>query len=328
MRVTPHRIRSLRPIRRCSPAIVVAAAFTALLGAGQGWTAPAGTGSADEQAAIEQYVAKLKALFETRIVPDLRRGIVKIAASRPPGLTISVTEDPSPYKIGARVDPDGRLSVQLTLSYTTMHDAALDAAALSSVLHRPRDLGPYLIYQLRIVHENYGHRARGEGTRHAMTFAEFIGLDPNVTRTIYAQPEWRASRDEAEAQSLGWTVAYLLARVDPKLSGALPIPSSRAGTAAARLAAASDWFPVPPFATALELADVTRSPSGDGESRTLLCPAALMMESGLAALHGDAVWRARLKTDSALQKQATHIQEQIAEMRHDGGCASAGVAPL
>jgi hypothetical protein len=278
--------------------------------------------AAEEQAGPEQYVANLRALLENRIVPALRRAIVETAVSRPPSLTVEVTEDPSPYDVGAKLDADGSLKVRLTLGYTTMHDAALDAVMLSAPLHRSLALRPYLIYQLLTARENYAHRARGEPTRHAMTFAEFAGLDPDVIRSVYAKREWRISRDHIEVESLGWIVAYLLVRADPKLGGTLSFPTSPEGAAAARLAAASDWFPVPPFATAFQLADVVRSPERNWDGRALLCRAALFMESGVTAFKVNARWRARLQQDEPLQRRLATIRSDIAEMRRDGGCTS------
>src|SRR5687767_4272034 len=77
------------------------------------------------------------------------------------GLTIEVTEDPSPYDIGARIDADGALIARLSIGYLTMHDAALDAVTLSDALQRPRELRPYLMYQLQLAHDNQQRRARG-----------------------------------------------------------------------------------------------------------------------------------------------------------------------
>jgi hypothetical protein len=279
--------------------------------------------AAEEQAAAEHYVANLRTLVERQIVPALRRGIVATAASRPTSLTVEVTEDPSPYNVGARLDSDGSLKVRLSLGYTTMHDAALDAAMLSATLHRSQALRPYLIYQLLTARENYANRARGEPTRHAMTFAEFAALDPEAIRPVYAQREWRAARDHIEVESLGWTVAHLLARADPKLGGTPSFPTSPAGAAAARLAAASGWFPVPPFATAFQLADVMRSPQRSWDARALLCRAALFMESGVATFKTDVRWRERLQQDEPLQGRLAAIRSDIADMRRDGGCTTA-----
>jgi hypothetical protein len=280
--------------------------------------------AAEEQAAAEQYVANLHALLEERVVRALRRAIVETAASRPSSLSVEVTEDPSPYNVGAKLDADGSLKVRLTLGYTTMHDAALDAVMLSAPLHQSQALRPYLVYQLLTARENYARRARGEPARRAKTFAEFAGLDRDVIRPVYARREWRAERDRVEVESLGWIVAYLLARADPKLGGSLSFPTSPPGRAAARLAAASDWFPVPPFATAFQWADVVRSPVRAWDGGALLCRAALFMESGVAAFKVDGRWQARLQQDESLQSRLAKIRSDIIEMRRDARCTSTG----
>jgi hypothetical protein len=279
----------------------------------------------EEQAAAERYVVQLRTLLETSIVPGLRRGILLVAATRPPKLTVEVSDDPSPYNVGAEFNVDGTFTVRLSLGYMTMHDAALDAVALSAVLRNPGSLRRYLIYQLQVARENYWHRAVGATPRHAMTFAEYIGLDRLAVQAIYSRGDWRESRNRVEAESLGWAIAYLLVRADSRLGGALPLASDQPGTATARLAAASGWFPVPPFATALHLAEVTRGPAEALDERALLCRATLLMENGIAGLNADANWRERLERDAVLQGRVTEIRTQIAAVRHDSECVSAEV---
>lgn len=275
-----------------------------------------------EEEAAAQYVANLKRLLETSVVPNIKRGILNTAASRPHALTVEVTNDPSPYNVGAKVDLDGSLTVRLSLGYLTMHDAALDAVALSGVLQRPRELRRYLIYQLHLAHENYWRRTRGARAEHAMTFAEFVGLDLKVTQAIYAQPQWLTSRNRVQADSLGWTVAYLLVRADSKLAGMSPGQTARDGAGAARLAIASDWFPVPPVATALGIAAIEHSAAAAFDERALLCRAAGLMEAGVAGMRANTQWRSQVQQDANLQRRVGEIWSQIATMQRDGGCAS------
>lgn len=273
-----------------------------------------------EEEAATQYATNLKRLLEERIVPALTHGIVEISSSRPKTLTIDVTDDPSPYNVGANLASDGALRVRLSIGYTTMHDAALDAVALSAVLGSPSALRRYLVYQLRLAHQNYWRRAKGSRPRPARTFAEFVRLDPNVTQRIFAQPEWRAARDRVQVDSLGWVIAHLLVRANPKLAGDLSSSALRNGIGAARLAAASGWFPVPPMATALDVAAIERSPGAPFDEHAVLCRAADLMDAGVAVL--------RTSTDSRGHQgdfdaaRLAEIREQIAKMRQDGQCAS------
>lgn len=275
---------------------------------------------AEEQAAAARYIASLRTLIATQIVPSLERGILSTANSRPSHLTVNVTDDPSPFAIGARLDSSGSPIVRLSLGYTTMHDAALDAAALAAVLHRPRELRRYLIYQLRLARENERRSGRGEVRRHAMTFAEFIKLDPKAAQTIFAQPQWKRSRERVQARSLGWTIADRLVRADPELAGMPRSPTTNHGDAAARLMAASGMFPVPPFPTALGLAEIDRPAASTGNERTMLCDAAGLMESGIRTLQLNDLWRARLAQDTQLQREVSAIRKQIADMKRDGHC--------
>lgn len=267
--------------------------------------------------AAAQYVANLRRLLETRVLPDLQRGILETASSRPPALTLDMTDDPSPYNVESNVTPDGSLSVRLSLGYVTLHDAALDAVALSAVLNNPRDLNRYLLYQLRLAHENHRRRAQGAGAHRAKTFADFIGLEPQITQRIFAQREWRLSRDRVQVDSLGWTVAHLLVRADPKLAGSAPLPR---GAGAARLAAASGWFPVPPVATALEMAVIARSPAALFDARAALCDAAGLMDAGISAIRSSSSGR-----DAGAQSRIAEIRAQTDRMRRDGQCASGAV---
>ena len=279
----------------------------------------------EQQAAADRYVAQLRALLATWIVPGLRRGILRTAGSRPPALTVEVTDDPAPYSVGVKIDADGSLTVRLSLGYMTMHDAALDAVALSAVMRRPRGLREYLFYQLQVARENYRRRAGDEVPRHAMVFAEYVSLDPDEMQPMYARRDWRGSRARVEVESLGWAIAYLLIRADARLGGTPPLSLPQDGRAAANLAASSGWFPVPPFATALQLAEITRGPAAAWDERALLCRTALLIEDGVAGLHADATWHERIGQDAVLQGRVAEISSQIAALRHDGACVSAVV---
>ncbi len=282
-------------------------------------------GSADateERAAAARYISNLKTVVANRIVPGLQRAILSRAVIRPRTLTVEVTDDPSPYSVGAHVGSDQSLTVRLSLGYLTMHDAALDAAGVAAALNRPRELREYLAYQLRIAQDNSARRARHEPTERAMPFAEFAGLDPKTIQALFAQRDWRARRDRVQIDSLGWVVAYFLIRVEPRLAGMPQSAGIRDGEGAARLAAASGWFPVPPFATAFELSAIDRWTTTSPNERALLCRAAYLMEAGLAVTHANTQWRSRLKQEASLQSELAEIQEQIRQMRRDGSCAS------
>ena len=77
------------------------------------------------------------------------------------------------------------------------------------------------------------------------------------------------------------SVALLLARSDVKLAG---LPSGTPpSTAAARLAAAAGFFPVPPFATAFHLAALVSPSRARRDERALVCLAADAMAAGISA---------------------------------------------
>ena len=268
--------------------------------------------SPTEPESAAQYVTGVRRLLETRILPNLQRGIVEISSSRPPALTLEMTDNPSPYNIRSEVKPDGSLIVQLSIGYIALHDAALDAVALSKVLNNPRDLNRYLLYQLRLARENHRRRAQGMSAHRASSFAEFIRLKPQVAQRIFAQREWRLARDRVQADSVGWVVAHLLVRTDPKLAGVAPLPAG-AGAGAARLAAASGWFPVPPVATALGIAAVERSPATSFDEQVAICDAADLMEEGISVLSSG---------DASAQTPIAEIRAQVARMRREGRCTS------
>lgn len=324
-------LNTAQSVWRLSPTIVLAGLLSSMPGsisdanAGDPHPATAFADMSEEQAAAKRYVARVTSLLATRIVPGLRRGILRVAASRPSALTVEVIDDPSPYRVGVKLDAAGSLTVRLSLGYLTMHDAALDAVALSAVMRGPRDLCGYLLYQLQVARENYRRRAQREAPRHAMTFAEFAGLDPMMAQAIYAQDNWRASRERVEVESLGWAIAYLLVRADAKLGRTPQSPITQDGAAATRLAAASGWFPVPPFATALHLAEITQAPTDAWDERALLCRAIRLTDSGVASLRADATWAQRLEQDAVLKSRVADIRSQIATMRHDRGCVPAEV---
>ena len=284
------------------------------------------TNSADEQAAFERYISAYKVLIETKIVPGLKRGILSTATSRPRTLNVEVTDDPSPYHFSARADPDGSLAVHLPLGYLTLHDAALDAVGIAAALNRPRELRQYLVYQLRLAEINRGRRAQHQPTLRAKKFAEFAGLDPVVVQGLFAQRDWAEKRHQVQIQSLGWVVAYLLVQADPRLAG-LPQPvTANRDAGAARLALASGWFPVTPFATAFGLSGIEAAKSTPQNAPALLCRAAQMMESGLAIANTNIQALTQIEREGSLEAELAGIREQIRRIRQESHCQSGVVA--
>lgn len=281
----------------------------------------------DKEEAAQRFVAHLDAVIAGSIVPGIRRGILAKSTTRPPALRVEVTEDPSPYHMSARADPDGTLRVRLSLGYVTMHDAALDAVALSASLHRPAQRMSYLSYQLALARENEQRQASGNHRYRAMSFAQFAHLDDKSKEALFSQESFQRERAQIEVNSLGCVVAYLLARLDPRLAGESPSALARDGRAAAALAAASGWFPVPPIATALGLAEVVPAPSQNAE-QSQICRAAGLREEGVQVLKFTQPWSSRLERDPALQHQVVAIESDIATMRHDGDCRLAIAAAL
>lgn len=112
-----HQSRFGLPAARRLALSVAATLFATSLGsvssAGTPEGAPAQAEVTEEEAGAH-YVSNLRRALETHLLPALRAGIMRVATSKPPSLTIDVTDDPSPYHIGARVAPDGSLSVRLS----------------------------------------------------------------------------------------------------------------------------------------------------------------------------------------------------------------------
>jgi hypothetical protein len=284
--------------------------------------------ASDEGEAARRFVAHLEAVIAESIVPGIRRGVLAKSTTRRPALRVEVTDDPSPYHVGARVDSDGSMRVRLSLGYVTLHDAALDAVALSASLNRPEQLRIYLSYQLALARANEHRQASGSRRYRAMSFAEFARLDGKDTEALFSQDSFQRKRAQVEVNSLGWVVAYLLVKLDPRLAGASSSVLTRDGRAAATLAAASGWFPVPPVATALGLAEVAPAASSQGAQQSHLCRAARLIEEGVQILKVSPPWSSRLKRDAALQRQVAAIESDVARMRHDGKCTSAIAAAL
>lgn len=288
----------------------------------------AGDEPTEESVAAERYVANLKALISRSIVPGIRRGVLAISVARPPALFVEVTADPSPYHVGSSTDSNGALHVRLSLGYVTMHDAALDAVALSAALDRPGDLRSYLTYQLVLARANEHRQAIGQPRRRAMDFARFARLDPKTTQALLSRGSIRREREKAEMNSLGWVVAYLLVKLDSRLAGDSAAGLIRDGRGAANLAAASGWFPAPPLATALGLAEVVPSTSAPAGKQSSLCRAANLMEAGVDSLKASEPWRSRLEGEPALQRGVAAIQSDVTQMRHDGDCVMGIAASL
>ena len=282
----------------------------------------------DEGEAARRFIARLEALIANAIVPGIRRGVLAKSTARPPALRVEVTDDPSPYHVGAHVDSDGTLQVRLSLGYVTMHDAALDAVALSAALERREQLRSYLSYQLALARENERRQAAGNPRYRAMSFAQFARIDGKTAESLYRQDSFQRERAQIEVNSLGWVVAYLLVRVDPRLAGASASTSARDGRAAATLAAASGWFPVPPIATALGLAEVSPAAKSQGADRNELCRTADLLEGGVQVLKVSEPWSSRWGSDAALQRQVTAIESDVARMRDEGNCTPAVATAL
>lgn len=276
-------------------------------------------GTPEDARAAAQYVSNVRRVLESRVLPALRAGIMSVATSKPPALAVDVTDDPSPYHIGARAGADGSLTVRLSIGYLTMHDAALDAVAMSTVMQRREDLRRYLMYQLHLAWRNELQRVRNEPAEGALAFAQFQGIDAKDAQAVYSRPEWHALRDGIETESLGWVVAQLLAQVDPAVSGPASQRAAHDGTGAARLANASGWFPVPPLATALGMAAIERSTAAPFDERALLCRAAQLMEAGTLSVRVNNS-RPPSDRDAKLRNRLDDIRKQIAGMRREGRC--------
>lgn len=312
-RIRPSAARLLRGL--CAAALAVHLVLPRAVAQEEGLT---------EEEASAQYVSNLRRLLEHRVLPDLTRGILEISASRPPALTVDVTSDASPYSIGSDVASDGSLIVRLSVGYLTLHDAALDAVALPSVLDNPQALNRYLMYQLGLARENRRRGTQGGTSRRAKTFAEFIGLNSQVARRIVTERAWRLSRDRIEVESVGWVVAHLLVRADPQIAGTA---RGASGAGAARLAAASGWFPVPPIATALGIAAIERSSVAPFEEHAVLCDAASLMAAGLSAMSASTQARAT-EPDATASSRLTDIHAQIVRLRRHGRCAADAVTVM
>ena len=89
------------------------------------------------------------------------------------------------------------------------------------------------------------------------------------------------------------------------------------------MAAASGWFPVPPVATALGIAEIERSGTAFDE-RALLCRAAQLVEAGVVHVSTNTPEGLGPEHDDVLQKRIAEIRAQIANMRRDGACAPDG----
>lgn len=268
--------------------------------------------------AAQNYLSNTQRLLENQILPSIKRGILKVSTVHPPALGIVIIDDPSPFHIAAVADKQGAILVRISLGYLAMHDAALDAAGLAGVLHRQEDFRRYLRYQLTLARENEIRTKRGQRRVHTKAFGEFLNLEPDAVQAIYAQPQWRKDRQDIGADSLGWTVAYLLALHDPKLSGdSGDLPTS---LSAAKLADASGMFPAPPFSTAYQLGEVTNPAPAEPSERRLLCRAADLLESGNAVLKASGDWRSRAAADERLRIRIEKLGEDVSHMRRDARC--------
>lgn len=279
----------------------------------------------DSQVTAEEagrrYLSNKQQLFEAKLVPSLERGMLSISTARPPTLSVWVTEDLSPYHISAKFGANGALIVRLSLGYLTMHDAALDAVAIAGPSKNSKALRSYLRYQLELARSNDRRTAANEPRDRAKSFAEFARLEPKSVQALFDQPQWRAERDRAEMDSLGWTIAFLLVGLDSRNAGVpAAVPQS---TAAARLAAASGFFPAPPFATAFQMADIIRPRGEKPDERVQVCRAADFMAAGGSAVAASREWQERLSQNAKLRDQVIRLDSEVKRMRRDGRCEKA-----
>src|SRR5258706_14576 len=75
---------------------------------------------------------------------------------------------------------DGTSNVAVRSGFPTDLRAGSDGVELLAAVRRSAAFRPYLMYQLLTARENDADRAGGEPALHAMTFAEFAGLGPDV----------------------------------------------------------------------------------------------------------------------------------------------------
>jgi hypothetical protein len=269
--------------------------------------------------AARDFVVNAQRVLELQLMPKMKEGIVRLTTTHPSSLGIFITEDPSPYHLAVTADKRGAINVQISLGYLAMHDAALDAVALSSALNRPQELRKYLRYQLAMARKNEVLTKQGSARLRVKTFAQFMNLKQSVIQAIYSQPQWQRDRQVVGADSLGWVLSYLLVRHDRRLSGdSVAIPAS---ASAAKLAGAAGFFPAPPFSTAYQLEEVTNPGQQDPPDRQLLCRAADFLDAGVSLLKSEQAWQLRAADNEALRTRIQKLREDVARMQRDARCA-------
>lgn len=269
--------------------------------------------------AARDFVVNAQRVLESQVMPKMKEGIVQLTTTHPSSLGIFITEDPSPYHLAVTADKRGAINVQISLGYLAMHDAALDAIALSSALNRRQELRKYLRYQLAMARKNEALTKQGSARLRVKTFAEFLSLKQSVVQAVYSQPQWQKERQVVGADSLGWVVSYLLVRHDRRLSGdSVAIPAS---ASAAKLAGVSGFFPAPPFSTAYQLEDITNPGQQDPPDRRLLCRAADFVDAGVLVLRSEQEWQLRAAESEALRTRIQKLRDDVARMRRDARCA-------
>ena len=317
-----HRGRGSKPhnVRSTSRAVAALTTFLLTFSLGVCGTENSAAAGSESQAsdAARDYLANAQRVLESQVVPKVKQGILALATTRPPSLGVFITEDPSPYHLAVTSDKGGAIVVKISLGYLAMHDAALDAIALSSTLNRSQELRKYLRYQLAIARENEALTKQGRARLRAKTFAEFLNLTQSVLQSIYSQPQWQRERQVVGADSLGWVVSYLLARHDRRLSGdSVAIPAS---ASAATLAGTAGFFPAPPFSTAYQLEEVTNPGQQSPPDRRLLCRAADFVDAGVLVLTSEQ-WQHRAAENEALRIRIQKLRDDVARMRRDARCA-------
>jgi hypothetical protein len=274
----------------------------------------------DRAVAAEHYLRQLEQLLSDRIVPGLSRAILATARSRPSGLEVRLTREPSAYAVGAAT-VDSRLLVELSLDYVLLHDAALDGAALAVTFNRPAEFDRYLRYL--VVSARAGRRwADGSaGPARAVTFAEFARLPSRAVRSTFADADWRAQRRSVQEASLAWVIAYLLVTADPAVGGGY---ENDPATAAARLVAAGGWFAVPPLATAYGWVEIAARTPGTRSHAETWCRAADYLVAGtdVAATSALAAGSGHESTDVSVQLGWT--RRQVDAIRREHRCSALG----
>lgn len=212
------------------------------------------------------------------------------------------------------------------------HDAALDAAGLATRIHRAPLLLPYLQYQIVTARENMRRRSAGEKMRPTATFPLFSKANLAQAQGIANNNAWLRERAIAQRESLGWVSAYLLTSAVPEIAGhdkhgARLSPVQWHARSAARVAAASGWFWVPPLATAIGLVEFGPDRLRPRNSNELFCRAADLLASSIDAISQDPEWREQLAANDSLVARARAAAQSVTTIRSERRCAALDATP-